>query len=67
MSRAIEEQWSEVIEQVRILKAYADGEEVQYLTSNTEWLCKNDAHFDFQHVKYRIKPAEPASTYVAEE
>ena len=66
MNKITEEQWSEVIEQVRIMQAYVDGEEVQYLGYKNIWYAKTHPPFDFDSFKYRIKPAEPIPTYLAE-
>ena len=59
MNKITAEQKKQLLEQVSILEAFAEGVEVQYLGYNDKWCPKNFLPFDFDRFKYRIKPAEP--------
>ena len=41
---------------VKVMKAYANGKEIQYLDNDNEWIDVDSPSFDWDKCVYRVKP-----------
>ena len=65
----------QTIEAIRVMQAYVDGKEVQYLGKKrnvmglllSDWCDTHEPFWNFEHYDYRIKPTTTIRSWTADE
>lgn len=50
-------------EMIKVMQAYVDGAEIEYLGPHENWIHADEPGWNFQRITYRIKP-KPVEYYV---